>query len=405
MSLLMLLFLTGAVGASEVMLPDDQVVFVRQGELWTFRFDGQGLRQLTRTGSRKSRPAASPDGTAIAYESYDTQRSEYSLWTCSADGGNANSVMTGARYATWSPDGGRLLFAMQRRGSLDIWMSSRAGNDLRRITDTKEQEYLPVWSPDGDRVAFVREIVESSVKRYQVIVRDLNGKETEWLTLGSRGITSLSWAPAERLLIGSRSEGTGGSERLFVAQPGEAKLTEVDPGLSSNLLGCWTGSGDGLVCVESRRNTTRLVARTTTARAEPLKVTADGDNEPAVLPGRAHRVPQIYVLGRRSFYLPLARWHGEEALVPAADLARQLRVQLRQDGDKLTLKSPQDTVLIDLAAQEISSEGANASARKALATPTQRVSERPLVPLRETAARLGFRSEWSAETRILRVGG
>jgi len=405
MPMLMLMLLTGAIGASEVMLPDDQVVFVRQGELWTFRFDGQGLRQLTRTGTRKSRPAASPDGTAIAFENFDTQRSEYSLWTCSADGGNANSVIVGARYATWSPDGGRLLFAMQRRGSLDMWMSSRTGNDLRRITDTKEQEYLPVWSPDGDRIAFVREIVESSVKRYQVVVVDLRGKETEWLTLGSRGITSLCWAPSERLLVGSRSEGTGGGERLFTAQPGEAKLTEVDPGLSSNLLGCWTGSGDGLVCVESRRSTTRLVARTATGRAEPLKNTADGDNEPAVLPGRAHRAPQIYVLGRRSFYLPLARWQGEEALVPAADLARQLHVQVRQDGDKLTLKSPQDTVVIDLAAQEISSEGANASERTKLATPTQRVLERPLVPLRETAARLGFRSEWSAETRILRVGG
>jgi hypothetical protein len=65
----------------------------------------------------------------------------------------------------WSPDGSRLLFwgnpgGVERESNAeretDIYVIDADGSGLRRITDGGENRW-PAWSPDGTRIAFVRD--------------------------------------------------------------------------------------------------------------------------------------------------------------------------------------------------------------------------------------------------------
>lgn len=54
----------------------------------------------------------------------------------------------------WSPDERQIAFASSRDGSLDIYVMSSSGTDIRRLTDDAARDSSPAWSPDGGEIIF-----------------------------------------------------------------------------------------------------------------------------------------------------------------------------------------------------------------------------------------------------------
>ncbi len=390
--------------AEELLAPTDQVVFVRSGDLWSVAGDGRGLRQLTHSPGREVRPMASPDGQAIAYEVYDSDRADYSLWTMSPDGGAVQVVVEGARYAAWSPDGGRLLFAMQRRSSFDIFMANRRGEELFRLLETPEQEYFPCWSPDGGEIAFVRQIRENNQARESIVVRSALGEERELVSLVGRSISSLSWAPSAKLLFSARERAGSGIDQLYLLAPDAEKPQPVTEGPETATQAAWTPLG-GLVYVAARRGQPRLRLRGPDGEDQALAFSLDGDSEPTVLPGPSRRAPQIYVLGRRSYYLPAPRLVDGDVLIPAGDLATQLGLSMSVTDEKVHLTSPRLTVLVDAVAGNVTVNTAVGPQTSALVPPPATVAKVVMMPLGALAKVFGLTAEWQPDERVLRIGG
>jgi Tol biopolymer transport system component len=82
-----------------------------------------------------------------------------------------------------SPDGKRVAFVRNIGGNYDIWMQDIDGSDLVQLTDSKYGEFEPAWSPDGKRIAFVSnrdskgEVLETSI-----YVVDVQGGHVQRLT-------------------------------------------------------------------------------------------------------------------------------------------------------------------------------------------------------------------------------
>jgi Tol biopolymer transport system component len=62
--------------------------------------------------------------------------------------------LSGVTTPSWSPDGQQLVFTGYDGGLSDLFVVSRDGKNLRRLTEDKYADLHPVWSPDGRSIAF-----------------------------------------------------------------------------------------------------------------------------------------------------------------------------------------------------------------------------------------------------------
>lgn len=101
--------------------------------------------------SMLSQPTVSPDGRQIAFAARGD------IWTVSADGGTAHLLVSDPATESrplWSPDGEHLAFVSTRTGNGDVYVFSFATGEVRRLTWDDEVEQLNAWSEDGRWIYF-----------------------------------------------------------------------------------------------------------------------------------------------------------------------------------------------------------------------------------------------------------
>jgi eukaryotic-like serine/threonine-protein kinase len=81
------------------------------------------------------------------------------LWTMAPDVGSVPRQVTAApgdvvAHSSLSPDGTQVAFASIAAGHSDIWTQHIDGSDLRQLTNDEAADSWPVWSPDGQWIAF-----------------------------------------------------------------------------------------------------------------------------------------------------------------------------------------------------------------------------------------------------------
>jgi len=118
--------------------------------------DGANVHVIAAGSEPIMSPAWSPDGTKLAYVSFENRLPAiYSqeLRTGVRTRVSARSGVNGA--PSWSPDGRKLALALSRRdGNLDIYVLSLADQSLVRVTEDAAIDTEPAWSADGQSLYF-----------------------------------------------------------------------------------------------------------------------------------------------------------------------------------------------------------------------------------------------------------
>lgn len=110
-------------------------------------------------GSGASQHVAwSPDSRLLAcygFYGFDGDRPTVrrTLIVDAADGRVVQSLED-VMWASFSPDGRRLVFTYSLDGNRELFTSAIDGSDRQRLTEDPADDLLPVWSPAGDRIAF-----------------------------------------------------------------------------------------------------------------------------------------------------------------------------------------------------------------------------------------------------------
>jgi Tol biopolymer transport system component len=110
-------------------------------------------------GADLNGPDISPDGRYVAYDR--TIAGNRDVWIMDLVRGGTRRLTTHAAidgYPTWSPDGLRLAFHSQRKGTFDIWTKRSDGDSGTEelLLETPDNEWPIDWSRDGRFLLYQR---------------------------------------------------------------------------------------------------------------------------------------------------------------------------------------------------------------------------------------------------------
>jgi Tol biopolymer transport system component len=114
-----------------------------------------------------------------------------------------------------SPSGNLLVFTGRSYSSADLWVLSLDTRDAERITfDPAEDEY-PVWSPDGNTIAYTSAMA-GSIRR--IFTKDYgSASDPHLIRIWPRHIHFTSWSPDGKWLIGHDYTSTNGTDCYVVS--------------------------------------------------------------------------------------------------------------------------------------------------------------------------------------------
>ena len=165
------------------------------------------------------------------------------VMTVPADGSASPLVLTPGPYeaagVTWSPEGSHIAFASARHetwdldGAVDLWVIRANGSGQpEKLTGTDAIFSSPSWSPEGDRLAYVRNPTPLDEPRHERVgvLNMSSGNTTEshdrprpqLLTVRVWAGAGLGRRPpfVQRRRLGERARVHGGSLRRQQARPG-----------------------------------------------------------------------------------------------------------------------------------------------------------------------------------------
>ena len=147
--------------------------------------------------SSNSAPAWSPDGRQLA--AVLTKDGSSQVYLMNADGTNLRRLTFSGAIDTepfFTSDGQSIYFTSDRGGSAQIYRMPASGGEPVRVTFEGDYNVSPRVSPDGKTLAYI----SRNSGRFQLMAMDLDNKQVQTLTDGQRD-ESPSFAPNGRIIL------------------------------------------------------------------------------------------------------------------------------------------------------------------------------------------------------------
>jgi Tol biopolymer transport system component len=204
------------------------------------------LKYLTYSGHDRS-PASSPDGKTIAFTSDRDGRPR--IWLKNLSSGSETALTAGPDdYARFSPDGSMILFSHSEGPLTSLYKTPVAGGEPSKIAeDVADAD----WSPDGQRVAFVRLNAKGKDFSAAIWVVGADGAGARELArLDGGSLKGPRWSPDGHTIAAVQTLVQAGSpSSIFAADvdSGKSRTIVATAGGFAILSLAWSGSGDDLL--------------------------------------------------------------------------------------------------------------------------------------------------------------
>lgn len=267
------------------------------------------LAFLNWNAAESTRPAWSPDGRNIAFESdRDAKRDQNDIYIMDVASGEVRRLTYHPLYdgnAAWSPNGDWLAFVSSRDGLTSLYVIDASGEEIRRLLDPTQGAWDPAWDSSGELIYYstVRQgraqtnvvdvesgsltqmpdevpwnrghIVSTSYQRavflssdegeLDLYTCDLEGGNVRRLHTGLEHPGAPAWSPDEQRIAFMAWEGSRRS--IYVVNADGSDLRRLTDGRGQDSLPVWAPDGQSLAFVSNR-----------SGRDEVYLVQLDGEN-------------------------------------------------------------------------------------------------------------------------------
>ena len=240
----------------------------RPGPDWSDIFvmdnNGENIINLTQTPEEEAHASWSPDGEKIVFDRLVKKGEaigdfESAIFVMEADGQNPQRLTfeLGLNLApVWSPDGNKIAFLSYRNGASRIHTMDINGQNVHQVTHHgRELDGPPIWSPDGRWIAFMSgdaQVDWEQVVDWGLYVTDPQGRHENLITrlklthLSGLGWFRPAWSPdSQHLIYAVEEQNSAGLMKIRIDEkvPTPLKTDELINWSSP----VWSPEGDNLL--------------------------------------------------------------------------------------------------------------------------------------------------------------
>ena len=135
-------------------------------------------------------PSTSPDGRKVAVVGLGR-----GIYSVNVGGGTAKRLTSGPsdESPAWSPDGDLIAFQRQIQGTnYDLFAVDASTGKERRLTNDAQQQTNPTWSPDGARIAFAEQQANG---KWAIFTMKADGTGRTRVTAPEASAQEPAWSP------------------------------------------------------------------------------------------------------------------------------------------------------------------------------------------------------------------
>ena len=207
-------------------------------DIYIMNADGSEVTRLTDTPGYDGGPFFSPDGTRIIWRSFNPEGDRAEVWSMKLDGSDKRQI-TRLNHMSWAPyyhpSGDYLIFTTNVHGfnNFELYIVDADGAKKPvRVTFTPGWDGLPVFSPDGGKLAWSSGRTPN--KKAQVFLADWNDTEARRLLSLAPGRDEVRYDGPE-IAVSAKLDGT--QAKIVAADAKRHVEALTDPLMGGRLTG------------------------------------------------------------------------------------------------------------------------------------------------------------------------
>jgi TolB protein len=250
-------------------------------EIWAMDYDGANQHPITTLGTISLSPHISPDGSRLAFSSFNGSSWEIRMFSF-----DLNRMVAFPRFGgtntspSWSPDGTKLALSSSRAGHSQIFIVDQSGGNLHRITNSKGPDVSPTWNrKTGAEIA----LTSGRTGLPRIYTMGTDGTNVQELTDQGYAV-SPAWSPNGQFLAFSwmRHYGAGapGSEDIYIMDLASRQWVQLTHDGGRNDFPSWSPDGRHIVFQSNRSGSLQIWTMLADGTNQKQLTTSGSNSEP-----------------------------------------------------------------------------------------------------------------------------